>query len=164
MENISCGSGHKYGVWGIEGNNAYRKCKCCNHIELLPKDIDILNEIEKQNEKFNENMLVERIVTSFLNRSIDDNNIIYFLNLILEIIPDFFKYSENELLQKNFLIRLEEIKSLPYLEVESSNIIDEIIKSLKNNDISTFYDKQDLFVNFNCGVSYIEQANVCYGK
>ena len=80
-------TGHKYGLWQIENEfGVSRTCNSCGFQRKLPIDIEILEEIKKQE-------IAKPLLTSFLSLSINDINLIGSIYVILD---DVINYIDND--------------------------------------------------------------------
>ena len=97
MENVNCNElnlGHRYGLWGYESNNEVsRVCDKCGYVEILPVTSEVLEEIKNQiktsEQRKQDNEIASRLINAFATLSINDSNLIGYLNVVLR---DSFDY------------------------------------------------------------------------
>lgn len=106
MNNKSCIDRHQYGLWNIdnEKNIAYRICDKCKFRRELPITEEITHEINKQIE-------ASKIFKAFMLVNDNDENIINYLELILEDYVNYLSKTDYKALSKR-IKKLEELDIL----------------------------------------------------
>ena len=138
MNNKSCTDSHQYGLWCIdnEKNIAFRVCEKCNFTRTLPVSEEIILEIKKQEE-------AKKIITAFSLVDDYDENVINYVNLIME---DYVSYLSKE----DFKIFSKRIKKLDDLDILDAKTI------LYLNKLDTYF----VLDNINNNMLNIESNNL----
>lgn len=136
---ITDDNNRKYGLWELKNETtAIRKCKCCNVPFERPITKGILIQIKKQYE-------ATPLLENFLNLSINNPNLIGYLNVILEDVVDYIDDTKKQLLNN----KLHELNQTTLVSNENKIMIENFRKALKSDDNDLFYDTLEHFHIFN---------------
>lgn len=128
------------GIWCLDKENENMAVKIVNATKTIkvPVTTEILEEIKKQIE-------AEKLFIAFCQLNNEDENIIGYLDLMLN---DYINFLTPE--NKNILInKMAEIKLSSRIDNQNISHLHNLETSLKENDIETFYDTLDEFHTYN---------------
>lgn len=136
---ITDDNNRKYGLWELKNETtAIRKCKCCNIPFERPITKGILTQIKKQYEAL-------PLLDSFLNLSLNDPNLVGYLNVILEDVINYIDDNRKQL----FNNKLHEINQTQLISDENKIMLENFRRSIKHNDNDLFFDTLEYFHTFN---------------
>lgn len=140
MEKNNCIiNGHQYGLWQIENENEVsRTCLTCEQKQTYPMSSDTLKEIKKQQE-------ANKLLTSFLNIPNYDNNLIGYLNIILDDVLNYINTEKKSLL----VTKLAELTANSTLSEENKTLFERITTSIKSNNQEELFDTIEYFKIYN---------------
>lgn len=172
MENVNCNElnlGHRYGLWGYESNNEVsRVCDKCGYVEILPVTSEVLEEIKNQiktsEQRKQDNEIASRLINAFATLSINDSNLIGYLNVVLRDSFDYLGDSQNKMIKEILLVKLEEIKNNSNLTVENTEFLAKFIVSINESNIKDFYDVYEDFYKHNEDLINNFQTALGHGK
>lgn len=128
------------GVWCFDKENENMAVKVVNNTKTIkvPVTTEILEEIKKQIE-------AEKLFIAFCQLNNEDENIIGYLDLMLN---DYINFLTPE--NKNILInKMKEIELSSRLDNQNISHLHNLETNLKENDIEAFYDNLDDFHTYN---------------
>ena len=149
MNNKSCiDTKHQYGLWNIdkESNLVWRTCNKCGFKRELPITDEIIDEINKQEE-------ASKIFRAFQLVDDNDNNLINYIELILDDYVNYLGKSDFNL----FVKRIKKLDDLDILDaktilflnrLETYFVVDDI-ESI-NEDINNlgYYDEHNINIDY----------------
>ena len=140
MEKNNCATnGHRYDLWQIENEKEVsRTCLDCVHKQIYPMTSDSLKEIKKQQE-------ATQLLTNFLNVSSYNNNLIGYINIILDDVLNYINFEKASLL----ITKLNEIRENSILNEENKTLIEKIICHVKSNNQEELSNVIDYFKLYN---------------
>lgn len=140
MEKNNCTlTEHKYGLWQIENEKEVsRICEECHYKEILPMTTETLTEIKLQEK-------AKTTLNKFLTIPNKDNNIIGFIYVILDKIPNYIDRNQKLLL----INKLNEIRLEPETTDINNTLLETIIKSIYENKDELLENTIEQFFTYN---------------
>lgn len=140
MEKNNCTTnGHQYGLWQIESEKEVsRTCLNCAYKQKYPMTSDSLKEIKKQQE-------AAQLLTCFLNVPSYDDNLIGYINIILDDVLNYINFEKTSLL----ITKLNEFRENSILNEENKTLIEKIISHIESNNQEELSNIIDYFKLYN---------------